>query len=183
MWWTLSCWTVASLMSARTCWSQAPRRTLYSIIRDMCDCRVSRIHHTLRMPLAYMHISPIRLDLFSSAFCLLDIFETNPPESWAWDLYALLHRFVTKLIFWLRFFALQYVQKKHPMYSSMKEDTVWSFERLQSYIDEKYAKEKELPENWVYTTFTVSFSIHALPLVFSFGWREGTSFEDLFPLA
>jgi len=39
----------------------------------------------------------------------------------------------------------------------MKEDTVWNFERLQSYIDEKYAKEKELPENWVYTTFTVSF--------------------------
>ncbi|KAJ7393525.1 protein-glycine ligase, elongating [Desmophyllum pertusum] len=48
----------------------------------------------------------------------------------------------------------QYVQKKHPMYSSMKEDTVWSFERLQSYIDEKYAKDKELPANWVYTTFT-----------------------------
>ncbi|KAL9971339.1 hypothetical protein ACROYT_G023851 [Oculina patagonica] len=48
----------------------------------------------------------------------------------------------------------QYVQKKHPMYSSVKEDTVWSFERLQSYIDETYAKEKELPENWVYTTFT-----------------------------
>ena len=38
----------------------------------------------------------------------------------------------------------------------MKEDTVWSFERLQSYIDEKYTKEKELPENWVYTAFTVS---------------------------
>ena len=50
----------------------------------------------------------------------------------------------------------QYVQKKHPMYSTMKEDTVWSFDRLQSYIDEKYAKEKELPENWVYTAFTVS---------------------------
>jgi len=48
----------------------------------------------------------------------------------------------------------QYVQKKHPMYSSVKEDTVWSFERLQSYIDEKYANEKGLPENWVYTTFT-----------------------------
>lgn len=48
----------------------------------------------------------------------------------------------------------QYVQKKHPMYSAMKEDTVWNFERLQSYFDEKYAKEKELPENWVYTAFT-----------------------------
>lgn len=63
------------------------------------------------------------------------------------------------------FVCLQYVQKKHPMYSSMKEDTVWSFERLQSYIDEKYAKEKELPDNWVYTTFTVSFCISTLVVV------------------
>ena len=54
------------------------------------------------------------------------------------------------------------------MYSSMKEDTVWSFERLQSYIDEKCAKEKELPENWVYTTFTVSFCIPTLLLDFVF---------------
>lgn len=70
------------------------------------------------------------------------------------------------------------------MYSSMKEDTVWSFERLQSYVDENYAKEKELPENWVYTTFTVSFCIRALLLVIFFGWMErGSSFipnsEDL----
>ena len=49
----------------------------------------------------------------------------------------------------------QYVQKKHPMYSSMKEDTVWDFDHLQSYIDEKYTEEKGLPENWVYTAFTV----------------------------
>lgn len=48
----------------------------------------------------------------------------------------------------------QYVQKKHPMYSSMKEDTVWDFDHLQSYIDEKYTEEKGLPENWVYTAFT-----------------------------
>lgn len=48
----------------------------------------------------------------------------------------------------------QYVQKKHPMYAAMKEETVWSFDRLQSYIDETYATEKGLPENWVYTAFT-----------------------------
>ena len=41
------------------------------------------------------------------------------------------------------------------MYSSMKEDTVWDFDHLQSYIDEKYTEEKGLPENWVYTAFTV----------------------------
>ena len=63
-------------MFARTCWSQVPHRTLYSIIRDMCDCLVSRIHPTPRMPLAYMRISLIRLDLFSTAFTLLDIFQT-----------------------------------------------------------------------------------------------------------
>ena len=50
------------------------------------------------------------------------------------------------------------------MYSAMKEDTVWSFDRLQSYINEKYAKEKELPENWVFTAFTVSMNFGFLVL-------------------
>lgn len=157
-------------MFARTCWSQVPHRTLYSIIRDMCDCLVSRIHPTPRMPLAYMRISLIRLDLFSTAFTLLDILKQSgesSPESWAW---ALSPSFAIEICGGVDFFdhvfcVLQYVQKKHPMYSSMKEDTVWSFERLQSYIDENYVKEKELPENWVYTTFTVSFCIRALLLV------------------
>ena len=92
-----------------------------------------------------------------------------------------------KLTFFITLFVFQYVQKKHPMYSSMKEDTVWSFERLQSYIDENYAKEKELPENWVYTAFTVSSCIPTLLLVFFFEGWEGTSFisnsENLFPIA
>ncbi|XP_048581079.1 uncharacterized protein LOC5512073 isoform X2 [Nematostella vectensis] len=48
----------------------------------------------------------------------------------------------------------QYVQKKHPLFSSMKEETVWSFERAQAYIDEHHTKEKQLPENWLFTTFT-----------------------------
>ncbi|XP_031554461.1 probable beta-tubulin polyglutamylase [Actinia tenebrosa] len=48
----------------------------------------------------------------------------------------------------------QYIQKKHPSYSSMKEETVWSFERLQSYIDEHHTKEKGLAKNWMFTTFT-----------------------------
>ena len=169
MCWTLFCWTVASLMFARTCWLQVPRLTLYSIIRDMCDCRVSRIRPTLRMPLVCMRISPIRLDLLSTAFCVLD--KKRHRESWAWGLSLSFAIRISK-----RFLScvLQYVQKKHPMYSSMKEDTVWSFERLQAYIDEKYAKEKELPENWVFTTFTVSFCIPTLLLVFFFGLREET---------
>lgn len=89
MCWTHCCWTVVSLMSARTCWLQVPHRTLYSIIRDMCDCLVSRIHPTPRMPLAYMRISPIRLDLFSTAFTLLAFFKQSgesSPDNWAWAL-------------------------------------------------------------------------------------------------
>ena len=75
---------VASLMFARTCWLQVPRRTLYFIIRDMCDCRVSRIRPILRMPLVCMRISPIRLDLLSTAFCVLD--KSPHWERWAWGL-------------------------------------------------------------------------------------------------
>lgn len=74
----------------------------------------------------------------------------------------------------LFFFLSQYVQKKHPNYSSVKEDTVWSFDRLQSYIDENYAKEKELPENWVYTAFTVS-CICEYVLLFSFLWSKNAA--------
>lgn len=84
MCWILFCWMVASLMFARTCWLQVPPRTLYSIIRDMCDCRVSRIRPTLRMPLVCMRISPIRLDLLSTAFCVLD--KIPHRESWTWAL-------------------------------------------------------------------------------------------------
>lgn len=174
MCWILFCWMVVSLMFARTCWLQVPRRTLYSIIRDMCDCRVSRIRPTLRMPLVCMRISPIRLDLLSTAFCVLD--KSPHRESWTWALsLSFATKICNKIYFLITFLVyVQYVQKKHPMYSSMKEDTVWSFERLQAYIDEKYAKEKELPENWVFTTFTVSFCIPTLLLLFFFGFREGT---------
>lgn len=117
MCWTLFCWTVVSLMFARTCWSQVPHRTLYSIIRDMCDCPVSRIHPTPRMPLACMRISPIRLDLFSTAFTLLDIFWTipPPPETWAWALsLSFATEIVMKLIFWSRCLCVTVCSEEAP---------------------------------------------------------------------
>ncbi|XP_062889088.1 protein polyglycylase TTLL10-like [Mobula hypostoma] len=48
----------------------------------------------------------------------------------------------------------QAVQKKNPRYSGMKEDTVWSMEHLNDYINEKYREAKQLPKDWVFTDFT-----------------------------
>ncbi|XP_066230858.1 inactive polyglycylase TTLL10 [Saccopteryx leptura] len=48
----------------------------------------------------------------------------------------------------------QYMQKKNPLYMLLKEDTVWSMEQLNCYINDKFRKTKGLPRDWVYTTFT-----------------------------
>ncbi|XP_029433938.1 inactive polyglycylase TTLL10 isoform X3 [Rhinatrema bivittatum] len=47
----------------------------------------------------------------------------------------------------------QYMQKKHPQYKEMKEDTVWSMERFNMYINEKFVA-TGLPEDWVLNLFT-----------------------------
>uniref|UniRef100_H3BGX1 Tubulin tyrosine ligase like 10 n=1 Tax=Latimeria chalumnae TaxID=7897 RepID=H3BGX1_LATCH len=48
----------------------------------------------------------------------------------------------------------QYMQKKNPLYNELKEETVWSMERLNNYINEKFAAAKGLPQDWVFTVFT-----------------------------
>ncbi|KAG7323590.1 hypothetical protein KOW79_013292 [Hemibagrus wyckioides] len=48
----------------------------------------------------------------------------------------------------------QYMQKKNPLYSVMKEETVWSMERFNSYINEKFMVTKGLPRDWVLKVFT-----------------------------
>ncbi|XP_067873177.1 uncharacterized protein [Heterodontus francisci] len=48
----------------------------------------------------------------------------------------------------------QFIQKKNPLYNEMKEDTIWSMERLNDYINEKYMEAKHLPKDWVFTVFT-----------------------------
>ncbi|XP_043532041.1 protein polyglycylase TTLL10-like isoform X3 [Chiloscyllium plagiosum] len=48
----------------------------------------------------------------------------------------------------------QFIQKKNPLYNEMKEDTIWSMERLNDYINEKYMEAKRLPRDWVFTVFT-----------------------------
>lgn len=54
--------------------------------------------------------------------------------------------------------CFQYVQKKHEDYKENKEDTVWSMEKFNDYINERVAPERDLEENWVQTTLDVSTS-------------------------
>nr|XP_035966104.1 protein polyglycylase TTLL10-like [Halichoerus grypus] len=49
----------------------------------------------------------------------------------------------------------QFMQKKSPLYVLLKEDTVWSMDRLNRHINDKFRKTKGLPRDWVFTTFTV----------------------------
>ncbi|XP_003385337.1 PREDICTED: protein polyglycylase TTLL10-like [Amphimedon queenslandica] len=44
----------------------------------------------------------------------------------------------------------QYIQKKHPLYTDVKEDTVWDFEKFQNYL----SKNEKLPEDYIATTLT-----------------------------
>ncbi|XP_056398643.1 inactive polyglycylase TTLL10 [Hyla sarda] len=48
----------------------------------------------------------------------------------------------------------QYMQKKNPLYNELKEETVWSMERFNGYVNEKFAESKGLPQDWVLSTFT-----------------------------
>ncbi|XP_073513079.1 inactive polyglycylase TTLL10 isoform X2 [Phyllobates terribilis] len=48
----------------------------------------------------------------------------------------------------------QYMQKKNPLYNELKEETVWTMERFNSYVNEKFAESKGLPKDWVLNTFT-----------------------------
>lgn len=51
--------------------------------------------------------------------------------------------------------APQFMQKKSPLYVLLKEDTVWSMDHLNRYINDKFRKTKGLPRDWVFTAFTV----------------------------
>lgn len=53
----------------------------------------------------------------------------------------------------------QYVQKKSPMYSHVKEETVWQMDRFNSYVNERFRHTRGLPKDWVFTAFTVSLQV------------------------
>lgn len=48
------------------------------------------------------------------------------------------------------------MQKKNPLYSLLKEETVWSMERFNTYINETYMLSKGLPKDWALGPFAVS---------------------------
>ncbi|XP_072864067.1 inactive polyglycylase TTLL10 isoform X2 [Chlorocebus sabaeus] len=48
----------------------------------------------------------------------------------------------------------QFMQKKSPLYVLLKEDTVWSMEHLNRYINTTFWKARGLPKDWVFTTLT-----------------------------
>ncbi|XP_061691902.1 protein polyglycylase TTLL10 isoform X2 [Syngnathoides biaculeatus] len=48
----------------------------------------------------------------------------------------------------------QYMQKKNPLYSQMKEDTVWSMESFNAYVNNWFQVAKALPRDWVLGAFT-----------------------------
>ncbi|XP_063516989.1 inactive polyglycylase TTLL10 isoform X11 [Pongo pygmaeus] len=48
----------------------------------------------------------------------------------------------------------QFMQKKSPLYMLLKEDTVWSMEHLNRYINDTFWKARGLPKDWVFTTLT-----------------------------
>ncbi|XP_041655415.1 protein polyglycylase TTLL10 isoform X2 [Cheilinus undulatus] len=47
----------------------------------------------------------------------------------------------------------QYMQKKNPLYSRLKEETVWSMERFNTYVNERFQVAKGLPRDWVLGVF------------------------------
>ncbi|XP_058619406.1 protein polyglycylase TTLL10 isoform X2 [Onychostoma macrolepis] len=47
----------------------------------------------------------------------------------------------------------QYMQKKNPLYSLLKEETVWSMDRFNTYINETYMLPKGLPKDWALGPF------------------------------
>lgn len=54
---------------------------------------------------------------------------------------------------------LQYMQKKNPLYSQLKEDTVWSVESFNAYVNDKFRVAKGLPRDWVMGAFAVSDAV------------------------
>uniref|UniRef100_A0A8C5ER60 Uncharacterized protein n=2 Tax=Gouania willdenowi TaxID=441366 RepID=A0A8C5ER60_GOUWI len=48
----------------------------------------------------------------------------------------------------------QYMQKKNPLYSQMKEDTVWSMESFNAYVNHSFQITRGLPRDWVLGPFT-----------------------------
>lgn len=52
------------------------------------------------------------------------------------------------------------MQKKNPLYEEMKEDTVWSMDRFNDFVNDNFSASKNLPEDWVHTVLRVSYCVN-----------------------
>ncbi len=55
-----------------------------------------------------------------------------------------------------RLCAVQFIQKKDPTYQDVKENTAWSMDKLNDYINNNVAPNKGLDPDWVHTALPVS---------------------------
>jgi hypothetical protein len=51
---------------------------------------------------------------------------------------------------------VQFIQKKDPTYQDVKENTAWSMDKLNEYINNNVAPNKSLEPDWVHTALPVS---------------------------
>jgi len=56
-------------------------------------------------------------------------------------------------------FLLQFIQKRDPKYAEVKDETAWSMDRFNDYVNENIAPNKRLPRNWVYGHLDVSITL------------------------
>ena len=60
------------------------------------------------------------------------------------------------------------MQKKSPLYKENKEETVWSMDRFNNYVNENYCNENndKVPLNWVNTILKVSLLFYIVFILF-----------------
>ena len=56
--------------------------------------------------------------------------------------------------------VLQYIQKKDPSYKDVKEDTTWSMEKFNDYVNDNYQHTKGIERDWALTALPVWISKH-----------------------
>ena len=66
---------------------------------------------------------------------------------------------------------VKFMQKKNPLYEEVKEDTVWSMDRFNDYVNENFAESKNLAEDWVHTVLRVGRGISSWCVNIRFGMR------------
>jgi len=82
--------------------------------------------------------------------------------------------------FWIFHRVSQFIQKRDPKYSEVKEETAWSMDRFNDYLNETVAPTKDLPQDWVYGHLDVSFySLCQLTYAVFYQWLIRDAFIEV----